>query len=142
MNKRIKKKKYNQWAAHNDDQTIDFGALVACAAEYKGIQQVRPYINERGYVECFYYTPEYVKFAKSKNVLRAVKSYAKKYVYHTGKCDNINEMYRYMCEEKHADKEYRRRLKEQLAQLTPEDFENVKEEWEHRQRCYDTLGIL
>lgn len=113
MNKRIKKKKFNKWTAHHDDQTVDLGSMISCAADAKGIQQTKPKFDNYGRIECFYYTQEYIKFAQSRNVMRAVKSYAKKYVYHTGRCDNIKVMYRFMCEEIHADREYRKRIAEQ-----------------------------
>jgi hypothetical protein len=45
--------------------------------------------------------------------MRAVKSYCKKNVWHTGACDNVKDMYRYMCEEIHKEREYQKRIEEQ-----------------------------
>lgn len=131
MNKRIMKKKFNKWTAHHDDQTVDLGSMISCAADAKGIQQTKPKFDKYGRVEYFYYTREYVKFAQSRNVMRAVKSYAKKYVYHTGRCDNIKAMYRCMCEEIHADREYRKRIAEQIRE---EDVRNATADWEQQER--------
>lgn len=138
MNKRIMKKKYNKWASHSDDQTIELGPMVSCAAEYKGIQQTRPHINRYGQIECFFYTPEFIKFANSRNVRRAVNMYADKYVYHTGRCDNIKEMYRVMCDSIHEDREYRKRI---IEQITAEEVHETSEEWDHLESVRAAFGM-
>ena len=138
MNKRMMKKKFNKWTTHHDDQTIDLGPMISCAAEAKGIQQTKPKFDKYGRVEYFYYTQEYVKFAQSRNVMRAVKSYAKKYVYHTGRCDNIKEMYRFMCEEIHADREYRKRI---IEQITAEEVRETSEEWNRLESVRTAFGL-
>ena len=97
MNKRIKRKKFNKWEtvrAYNI--TVSFEDVpfvwVAFGAQSK--------LN-------------WEEFAVSRNVMRAVKSYCKKYVWNTGACDNIDDMYRYMCEEIHKEREYQKRIEEQ-----------------------------
>ena len=138
MNKRIMKKKYNKWASHNDDLTIDLGPMISCAAEAKGIQQTKPHFDKYGRIECFYYTPEYIKFAQSRDVIRAVKSYAKKHVYHTGRCDNIKHMYHCMCEDIHEEREYHKRI---IEQITAEEVRETSEEWNQLESVRTAFGL-
>ena len=100
MNKRIKKKKFNKWeTARVYNITVSFEDVpfvwVAFGAQSK---------------------PNWEEFAVSRNVMRAVKSYCKKNVWNTGACDNVRDMYRYMCEEIHREKEYERQISQQLKE--------------------------
>lgn len=97
MNKRIKKKKYNKWeTARVYNITVSFEDV--------------PFVWD---AFCAQNKPNWEKFAVSRNVMRAVKSYCKKHVWNTGACDNIDDMYRYMCEEIHKEREYQKRIEEQ-----------------------------
>lgn len=100
MNTRIKKKKYNKWEMErNYDVTISFEeASFVCIAF---VAQSR--------------ITDFQKFATSRNAMRAVKSYCKKNVWKSGKCDNINDMYRFMCDEIRAEKRYRKFIAENLS---------------------------
>lgn len=98
MNKRIKKKKYNKWETERVyNITVSFNDV--------------PFIYEAWESQTGKLTFE--QFATSRNAMRAVKSYCKKHVWKTGKCNNIDDMYRVMCGSIHEDREYRRRLEEQ-----------------------------
>ena len=116
MNKRIMKKKFNKWETTRvynitvsfDDVPFVFEAFVAS--------------NKTNFQ----------KFATSKNVMRAVKSYCKKNVWKNGKCDNINDMYRYMCEEIHNEKEYEKRISQQLKEQSEEFWNEVNEEYSRK----------
>lgn len=110
MNKRIKKKKYDKWeTARVYNITISFEDV--------------PFVWD---AFCAQNKPNWEEFAVSKNVMRAVKSYCKKNVWKTGKCDNINDMYRCMCEEIHKKREYQKRIEEhaeyESQQFTAEWF--------------------
>ena len=97
MNKRIKKKKYNKWeTARVYNITVSFEDV--------------PFVWD---AFCAQNKPNWEEFAVSRNVMRAVKSYCKKHVWNTGVCDNIDDMYRYMCEEIHKEREYQKRIEEQ-----------------------------
>lgn len=97
MNKRIKKKKYNKWeTARVYNITVSFEDV--------------PFVWD---AFCAQNKPNWEEFAVSRNVMRAVKSYCKKHVWNTGACDNIDDMYRYMCEEIHKEREYQKRIEEQ-----------------------------
>lgn len=97
MNKRIKKKKYNKWETERVyNITVSFEDV--------------PFVWD---AFCAQNKPNWEKFAVSRNVMRAVKSYCKKNVWNTGACDNIDDMYRYMCEEIHKEREYQKRIEEQ-----------------------------
>lgn len=109
MNKRIKKKKYNKWETarvYNITVSFEDVPFVFDAFEAKLGKNLN---NDPLDI----YDEAFRRFATSRNVMRAVRSYCKKHVWNTGKCDNINDMYRYMCEEIHADREYRKRIAEQ-----------------------------
>lgn len=97
MNKRIKKKKYNKWeTARVYNITVSFEDV--------------PFVWD---AFCAQDKLNWEEFAVSRNVMGAVKSYCKKYVWNTGACDNIDDMYRYMCEEIHKEREYQKRIEEQ-----------------------------
>ena len=115
MNTRIMKKKFNKWETDRvynitisfDDVPFVFEAFIASKKT------------------------NFQKFATSKNVMRAVKSYCKKNVWHTGACDNVGNMYHYMCKEIHADREYHKRIVEQIRE---EDVRNATADWEQQER--------
>lgn len=97
MNKRIKKKKYNKWeTARVYNITVSFEEV--------------PFVWD---AFCAQDKLNWEEFAVSRNVMGAVKSYCKKHVWNTGACDNIDDMYRYMCEEIHKEREYQKRIEEQ-----------------------------
>ena len=81
---------------------------------------------------CAQNKPNWEAFAVSKNVMRAVKSYCKKNVWHTGACDNVRDMYRYMCEEIHNEKEYEKRISQQLKEQSEEFWNEVSEEYSRK----------
>ena len=116
MNKRIMKKKYNKWESERIyNITVSFEEVpfvwVAFCAQNK---------------------LTWKEFAVSRNVMRAVKSYCKKNVWKTGKCDNIDDMYRHMCEEIHREREYEKRISEQLKEQSEEFWNTVSEEYSRK----------
>ena len=116
MNKRIMKKKFNKWETDRVyNITVSFEdvpfVFIAWQSQHRII--------------------DFQTFATSKNAMRAVKSYCKKNVWKTGKCDNIKDMYRFMCEEIHADREYRKRIAERIRE---EDVRNATADWEQQER--------
>ena len=56
----------------------------------------------------------------------------KKNVWHTGACDNVRDMYRYMCEEIHNEKEYEKRISQQLKEQSEEFWNEVNEEYSRK----------
>ena len=107
MNTRIKKKKFNKWETDRVyNITVSFEDVPFVFIAWQSQRRI----------------PDFQTFATSKNAMRAVKSYCKKNVWKTGKCDNIKDMYRVMCEEIHADREYHKRIKEYI---TAEDLRNA-----------------
>lgn len=116
MNKRIKKKKYNKWeTARVYNITVSFEDV--------------PFVWD---AFCAQDKPNWEEFAVSRNVMRAVKSYCKKNVWKTGKCDNIDDMYRCMCEEIHREREYEKRISEQLKEQSEEFWNTVSEEYSRK----------
>lgn len=114
MNKRIKKKKYNKWAFHHNDQEIRLDQMVNDAARYKGIKIFIPVTNERSDLIAQKVSDDFIKFTNSKDVMRAVKLYIKNQgISNHCECRNIDDMYRYMCEEIHNEREYQKRIEEQ-----------------------------
>lgn len=98
MNTRIMKKKFNKWETERVyNITVSFEDVPFVFIAWQSQNRIL----------------DFQTFATSKNAMRAVKSYCKKNVWKTGKCDNIKDMYRYMCEEIHVDREYRKRIAEQ-----------------------------
>lgn len=90
MNKRIMKKKFNKWeTAKVYNITVSFEDV--------------PFVWK---AFCTQSKLDWEKFAVSRNAMRAVKSYCKKNIWYTGACDNIKQMYRYMCEEIHKERIY------------------------------------
>ena len=115
MNKRIKKKKYNKWeTARVYNITVSFEDV--------------PFVWD---AFCAQNKLNWEEFAVSRNAMKAVKSYCKKNVWNTGACDNVRDMYRCMCEEIHADREYRKRIAEQIRE---EDVRNATADWEQQER--------
>ena len=97
MNKRIMKKKFNKWeTARVYNITVSFEDV--------------PFVWD---AFCAQDKPNWEEFAVSRNAMRAVKSYCKKNVWHTGACDNVKDMYRCMCEEIHKEREYQKHIEEQ-----------------------------
>lgn len=118
MNTRIMKKKFNKWETDRVyNITVSFEDV--------------PFVWD---AFCTQSKLNWEEFAVSKNAMRAVKSYCKKNVWYTGACDNVRDMYRYMCEEIHEDKEYHKRLKEQ-AEYESQQF---TAEWFRDADCPDT----
>lgn len=118
MNKRIMKKKYNEWeTARNYNFTISFDEVPFIWTAWEASNE-----------------PSFQKFATSRNAMRAVKSYCKKYVWDSGACDNIKEMYHVMCEEIHNEREYRRRLNAFIGSIPEEDLIDVRERYEQLER--------
>lgn len=111
MNKRIKKKKYDKWAFHHNDQEIRLDQMVNDAARYKGIKIFIPVTNERGDLIAKKVSDDFIKFTNSKDVMRAVKLYIKNQgISNHCECKNIDEMYRVMCDSIHEDKIYYERI--------------------------------
>ena len=136
MNKRIMKKKFNKWETERDyNITVSFDEVqfVFEAFRAKMNKDITNPMNA--------YPNEFMKFATSKNAMRAVKSYCKKNVWHTGRCDNIKDMYRYMCEEIHNEREYKKRIEEQkrmiLDQISVDDVIETSEAWEQKERSFN-----
>lgn len=97
MNKRIKKKKYNKWETSKIyNMTLPFEEV--------------PFIFDAFEASKETYFP---KFAASRNVMRAVRSYCKKYVWFTGVCDNIDQMYRMMNEDIYKERKFVAEINEQ-----------------------------
>ena len=146
MNKRMMKKKFNKWeTARIYNMTISFDDLpfifdAFCAKMNKDISNPMDI-----------YPNEFRKFATSKNVMRAVKSYCKKYVWYSGACDNIKAMYRFMCEEIHKEREYQKHIEEFkrmqseyepddetiLDRISVDDVVEASEAYEQTQRSFD-----
>lgn len=97
MNKRIKKKKYNKWET---DRVYNI------AVSFEDV----PFVWD---AFCAQDKLNWEEFAVSRNAMGAVKSYCKKHVWKTGKCNNIDDMYHYMCEEIHKEREYQKHIEEQ-----------------------------
>lgn len=90
MNKRIMKKKFNKW---------EIGRMYDIIFSFEDV----PFVGVAFRAQC---KLDWEKFAVSRNAMRAVKSYCKKNIWYTGACDNIKQMYRYMCEEIHKERIY------------------------------------
>ena len=127
MNTRIMKKKFNKWeTARVYNITVSFDDLPFVFDAFNAN------INKNILDPMRTYPNIFQKFATSKNVMRAVKSYCKKNVWHTGACDNIRDMYRYMCEEIHNEKEYEKRIFQQLKEESEEFWNDVCEEYSRK----------
>ena len=125
MNIRIMKKKFNKWETDRVyNITVSFEDV--------------PFVWD---AFCAQDKPNWEEFATSRNVMRAVKSYCKKNVWHTGACDNVKDMYRYMCEEIHKEREYQKHIEEQrrimLDQISVDDVIEASKAWEQTERSFN-----
>lgn len=101
MNKRIMKKKLNAWERKNDDVEVTIVDWVLDVLAYKNIPDT---------------LENYIKIAKSLNIKRAAKSYAKKYLWKSGACDNVKQMYRKMLNDRNTDMTFRNNLQKFLSE--------------------------
>lgn len=116
MNKRIMKKKYNKWETERmynitvSFEEVPFVWVAFCAQDKL----------------------KWKEFAVSRNAMRAVKSYCKKYVWYTGACDNVRQMYRLMNDTIREERRYQKRIKEQILEMSVEEISDVSSQWEMR----------